>query len=130
MQYFALTKVSISWPPKSFFFTWKNSSEGQMAQPWRTWTVKFHKVEMVPRVAKLHLAWYWKACVVSRPHPFLMASSRISGAQSNLQWWLVWLYDELPSAYNMLNRGDYLSILINAIYLINPMWLNCMFNLC
>ena len=39
-------------------------------------------------MAKLHLAWYWVACVLSRPNPFLMASSRISGA-TNVQWWLV-----------------------------------------
>lgn len=69
-------------------FYMQNSSEGQMVQPWRTWTVKFQKVEMVPRVAKLHLAWYWEACVVSRPHPFLMASFRTTGAQIDAQWWL------------------------------------------
>ena len=74
-------------------FTCKNSSQGQMVQPWCTWTVKFQKVEMVPRVAKLHLALYCEACVVSRPHPFLMASSRITGAQTYARWWLSGSYN-------------------------------------
>lgn len=66
------------------FLTGKISLEGQMVQPWRTWTVKF-QVETVPRVATLHLACYGAACVVSRPQPLLMASTRLSLAQTNMQ---------------------------------------------
>lgn len=94
------------------FLTGKICLEGQMVQPWRTWTVKF-QVETVPRVATLHLACYGAACVVSRPQPLLMASTRLSLAQTNMQPRLFSAMQQLrPAASGALNRSgrDYCNL--------------------
>lgn len=70
----------LHWPDYLFItskvmLTCKTSWKSQMVQPWCTWTVKFQRLRWCHGWQSLHLAWYCEACVVCRPHPFLMASS-------------------------------------------------------